>query len=347
MPSKKVDFILKDSNFSQKMKNKTAKLLRISWAKIQKVFTIKSIKTVFNKSKARELLKAAVNFWQCCRQNRRRTIILILAMGVSMYILLVTFFAIIYYYTKSIGSVDKGYEKSFFNAFYFSFVSFITIGYGDIAPTSNIGKLFLFLESIFSILFNGTFPSLLIYYAQKRPNTLFATDKIILYKELGETFHLQVMIANKGEDLVDCKATFKVFGFTSNHNRYSYFLKKFIYSIIEHENTARFSINLQLEKNIKLLTKLQEILSNPAENCMLMFSITGSDADSGELVTLIRYFTEQDIVAGFTFKNAINWTDSNERSTQWSNFNELEIDPTFDKQTFIEFSVPPPQSSIN
>ncbi len=46
-------------------------------------------------------------------------------------------------------------EKGPFNALYFSFVTFTTLGYGDILPLTTIAKVAVILEASFGYLMGG------------------------------------------------------------------------------------------------------------------------------------------------------------------------------------------------
>ena len=55
----------------------------------------------------------------------------------------VTFLAILTFVTIAVMSYFMSYleAKSFFEAFYFSVVTFSTVGLGDVVPNTNFGKL--------------------------------------------------------------------------------------------------------------------------------------------------------------------------------------------------------------
>ena len=118
--------------------------------------------------------------WSRIRRRRARTIVAILGIGVTIYIALTSCFAAVYLYSHSIGDSMHHNVVRFADAFYFSFVSFMTIGYGDLSPSNDFGKVVLFLETICSVLFNGLFPSVLIYYAIKRPESIQLSSRLLV-----------------------------------------------------------------------------------------------------------------------------------------------------------------------
>lgn len=59
--------------------------------------------------------------------------------------------------------MDKvGADSSFEDAFYFSVVTFLTIGYGDLSPASDAGKIFFLLYCISSLVLQLTIVSELV-----------------------------------------------------------------------------------------------------------------------------------------------------------------------------------------
>lgn len=59
-------------------------------------------------------------------------------------------------------SATSGAEGSFGEAFYFSVVTFLTIGYGDMAPASDTGKVYFILYCIASLIVQLTIVSELL-----------------------------------------------------------------------------------------------------------------------------------------------------------------------------------------
>lgn len=194
--------------------------------------------------------------WTWVRNSRKNTIFFLLLIGLLLYLFIVLFFGLLYYKSESIGVRGETIVIEYFDAFYFSFVSFITIGYGDLYPITDCGRKILFLETICSVVFNGAFPSILIYFALKRPNSILLASKIIVGSNKDGKYTLKVRIGNRGDHFVNCLITFKVFLYTSGV-RTTYSLNKKSYSMIESNTVLVCPIMLENSKNEKLLTKLQ------------------------------------------------------------------------------------------
>lgn len=104
-----------------------------------------------------------------------------------MYVSLITLFGLLYWLTASINYSNNSKVTDFFDCCYFSFVSFMTIGYGDIAPV-RVGKSILFLETIFSIGFTAVFTAMLAFQFLRRPQKYSHLRKIIPTKIKKATF---------------------------------------------------------------------------------------------------------------------------------------------------------------
>lgn len=70
-------------------------------------------------------------------------------------LLIATIFAIAFY-SMPVGSF-KGYDGNFFSAFYYSVVTFTTLGYGDITPIASYAKLLVIIEVILGYITLGSF----------------------------------------------------------------------------------------------------------------------------------------------------------------------------------------------
>ncbi|WP_373034005.1 potassium channel family protein [Sulfurovum sp.] len=74
-------------------------------------------------------------------------------MYASVYLLLIPLFGLIYYLLPE--TIGEG--KTLVQCFYFSAVTITTLGYGDISPTNDLGRLVAASESIFGITLIGLF----------------------------------------------------------------------------------------------------------------------------------------------------------------------------------------------
>lgn len=148
----------------------------------------------------------------------------IFAFGISIYIVIVVVFGFIYFFTESISFSGQSPIPvgKFGDCIYFSFVSFLTIGYGDIAPNGACGKWELFIESIFSIGFNAIFAGYLAFLFLRRSNNILISDKIFVRKSKKQgittdlNFDFIIRIGNKGNQVIDCKGVLEFFVFTNN-----------------------------------------------------------------------------------------------------------------------------------
>ncbi|WP_100429898.1 ion channel [Flavobacterium sp. 1] len=115
--------------------------------------------------------------------TRRQRILSFVLVAIAIYIFIISIFGFLYQYTSSICySKNDSIVGNFWDCFYFSLVSFQTIGYGDIFPFLPIAKILIFIESIFQTIFISLFSGFLIYFFIKRPKDVFTTDNYFYKK---------------------------------------------------------------------------------------------------------------------------------------------------------------------
>jgi hypothetical protein len=103
----------------------------------------------------------------------------VLCAGVSIYLLMGLVWAIAYLIVaqESPGAFafsvppDSPHEMTRFNAFYYSFMTLTTVGYGDIAPVSKFARMLAVLESMSGTLFVGVLIARLVsLYSASAPS---------------------------------------------------------------------------------------------------------------------------------------------------------------------------------
>ncbi len=105
-----------------------------------------------------------------------------------------------FYYTSGSLTLDK--TAFFLDYFYFSVVTFASVGYGDVLPVG-IGKIIVVFEVFCGILFMGTVTGLIFTRFVKTPSPFVWSDPVVINKTENKTF-LQVRVTNIiGNDVID------------------------------------------------------------------------------------------------------------------------------------------------
>jgi hypothetical protein len=265
----------------------------------------------------------------------------VLGIGVAIYLALTLLFAAVYLHSHSIADSNNNKVTRFVDAFYFSFVSFMTIGYGDFSPVNDFGKGILFLETVCSVLFNGIFPSLLIYYALKRPDSLVLSSRLLVATNEDGRYILKLRIANRGGDLANCQVVFSLFKFTKHGARLKPFTTTQSYPLLEANTTNVSTILLEQESSHVLLSELQTLFKASDAKITIRVNVTGVDVYSGGLVALSHYYNRHTIVFGHMFPIVGFWNDDNISSPVWDNFNQIVPDPGSNINAFLRLAKPP------
>ena len=98
--------------------------------------------------------------------------------GIAGYLILVFVFGVLFYLFQSLSNnIGKQAEKlGFFDYFYFSLVTFSTIGYGEIIPSGYSGKFLIVIESCIGLAYTPFFGGYLAYLFIQRPKDFFLTE---------------------------------------------------------------------------------------------------------------------------------------------------------------------------
>jgi len=115
---------------------------------------------------------------------KTRELLVFILVSLCIYLTIIVGFAYVYYISDSIGLTP--YSKphteviDFEKAIYFSIVSFHTIGFGDIHPTTDFGRQIIMIQSTISLFFTSIFSGVLVYFVIKRPRDIFTTEKVYI-----------------------------------------------------------------------------------------------------------------------------------------------------------------------
>lgn len=238
--------------------------------------------------------------------------------GISGYLLLVLIFGILFFVFDSlaVNAIHPNKHLSFFDYFYFSLVTFSTIGYGEIIPIGPAGKIIIMAESCIGLAYTPFFGGYLAYLFIQRPKDFFLTENIYL-RHNNSKIYLSARVGNKGKPIVDCDATIDMF-IIENNVKKTLFKQAFSRPLVE----ISWYINLRLDdpENLVPLQSLKTVLANP-ENCLIRITFSGQDVSSGQLVHSFKYYKVQDIKRGSSFLDVYRWQGVERIIIDWNNFN--------------------------
>ena len=113
-----------------------------------------------------------------------------------------TFFAMIY---AALGGLHSAKALSWFDYFYYSTITFATVGYGDILPGTEAVKAVALLEVFCGLLFGGTLTGLIFARFSRAPSPFVWALPLVHFKHEKKHF-IQARIANVlGNDVVNVK----------------------------------------------------------------------------------------------------------------------------------------------
>lgn len=255
---------------------------------------------------------------------KTRVVLRFIFFSLCCYAILIIGFAYLFFVTGSIEltpySRPVGGKVDFWQAIYFSIVSFHTIGFGDIRPVTGLGRQIVMIQSTISLFFTSIFSGFLVYFIIRRPNDIFCT-KMIYIRFRKDHYWLSIRLGNKGRAIIDMKSKFEAWTIKSNSRVRAFQVEQ---ELADLERILYYDLNLDDPKNAALKRAIQHAIVNKLRLHM-KFSVIGNDMKTGEQVAFAKYFDTSHLRFGKTFSNVYSWNTSGHRTDfRWKNFERIE-----------------------
>lgn len=255
---------------------------------------------------------------------KTKELFLFIMTALGVYLFLIVGFAWFYYTTDSIGLTPYSRpftEKvDFEKAIYFSIVSFHTIGFGDIHPTTDIGRQIVMIQSTLSLFFTSIFSGFLVYFVIKRPRDIFTT-RFVYIRFRKHRYFLSIRLGNKGRDIIDLKSKFEAWTIENNTRVRAFRSEE---ELADLEKILYFDIDLDENGNHSLRNAICDSLENKTLLHM-KFSFIGNDIKTGEQVAFAKYYDSRHLRFGKMFLNVYSWDPNGRRKNfRWHNFERIE-----------------------
>lgn len=251
----------------------------------------------------------------------RHRIRVVLLKGISIYMGLTLVFGFLYwiFHALEFNHLLDAKAPDFLDSLYFSCVTFMTIGFGDIVPKAGIGHLIVFIESSFALLFIPVFGGYLAYKFLQRPNDIHLTDNFYL-RYRNHNIVLSTRLGNRGKHIIDCYATIEFIQILNNVKR-TLLTKEFSKPIVEL--TWYLDIRLDGQDNIESLKHFKSLIKNHTTSIIRVTAI-GVDSDSGNMVHVFKYYEMNKLMYGGGFSDVYEWQGVKRTKPNWNNLNSIE-----------------------
>jgi len=256
---------------------------------------------------------------------KTRELLVFILVSLCIYLTIILGFAYIYYISDSIGLTPYSKPHSevidFEKAIYFSIVSFHTIGFGDIHPTTDFGRQIIMIQSTISLFFTSIFSGVLVYFVIKRPRDIFTTEKVYIRLRKGR-YCLSLRLGNKGRDIIDLKSKFEAWTIENNTRIRTFRCEE---ELADLEKILYYDLNLDIPESQSLKKAIIDALKN-GTMLHMKFSFIGNDMKTGEQVAYAKYYVSNQIRFGTTFENVYSWDINGRRKNfKWKNFEKIEL----------------------
>lgn len=243
----------------------------------------------------------------------------VLMKGVAIYLSLTLIFGFLYWVTGGlIFNPARGRVPGIFDSIYFSCITFMTIGYGDIIPNAFAGHLIVFIESWFALLFIPVFGGFLAYKFLQRPNDIVLTENIYL-RYRNNSIVLSTRLGNRGKHIIDCNATVEFIQVLNN-------VKRTLYTVGFSKPIVEFTwyLDIRLDgPNPDALKFFRQMREHPSSS-IIRITAVGIDSESGNMVHVFKYYEMNKIVYGSGFADVYHWEGVRRTKPNWNKLNSID-----------------------
>jgi len=203
--------------------------------------------------------------------------------------------------------------------FYFSCVTYLTIGYGDLAPQNEIGQILIAYEGFAGIVINSIFAGqiFMCFLKQKKP-FIFTKHLFVKRNKEKNKNYLSIRIGNMNDEIIDVKTTIEIFIFKGERREKIASLEK-IKDYIEKVIYVEFSFS-ELPKDLK--KHLNSILNNTIDG-QIRVTCKGIDPYYGTIQYNSKVYKFSDIGFIEKYNMFYKWKRGKRKYTRWSRFNSV------------------------
>lgn len=228
--------------------------------------------------------------------------------------IVISCFSLLYTNTKSLNE-----EGNFYENLYFSTVTYMTVGYGDIYPSKNIGKILISIEGIVGIVINSIFAGLIFMMFIKTKKRLMLPDNFA-FKYKKRKKRVCIRIGNKKSELSDVKATLEVFRFEDDrrikvgqHEKSWPYIDKVVYFDVDFN---------KLDKKIENF--LYEIM-NSSVDYNLRLTVQAVDVYSNDLHYISKTYSGNNFYYIEEYQKIYTWKNGKRSKVNWNKFEDIKL----------------------
>ncbi|MCC5911131.1 MAG: two pore domain potassium channel family protein [Clostridiaceae bacterium] len=248
------------------------------------------------------------------------TYVMVVSLNIIAFAYLYNTYGSIIYSNGAIENSSASSGLVFSDAIYFSGITYLTIGYGDITAVHQLGKFLTVLQGFSGVIINSTFTGMFLYYLVKRPKNILITNRVFIrYKEDTDKFYFSVRVGNKGRALVNVNRVLEIFVYENGVRKRRFHMSQEYYYF---EKLLYWDIDLQDKTNKELLDYLKVALFKE-DNISIRISIIGTDVEVDELVFVSRYYAKHNIEFIKDYVGLYQWYGDSRSNINWHCFNKV------------------------
>ncbi len=244
-----------------------------------------------------------------------------LLMALSIFVVVNVFFASMYAW---IGGLKSAQPLIWFDYFYYSVITFATVGYGDILPGTEVVKAISLIEVFCGLLFTGTLTGLIFARFARTPSPFVWAKPLVHFRHEKKHF-IQARIANVlGNDVVNVKV--RLFLMRTEHSHTGRPMRHLVPLSLEMSYIPIAAFSWVISHEVNKTSPLNHWLRKhpPAQERVIGF-IHGFDATVGREVYNYTRWSPEDLRKG-EFENVLIKQTEDEQRTVSAEINLDKLD---------------------
>lgn len=245
-----------------------------------------------------------------------RSITKLVVMYLIFLVIVIGVYSCIFLEVNALGNEDQPTLNDYI---YFSAITYLTIGYGDLAPKNNSGKYLAISEGIIGVIINAVFTGLIFFTFMKKSNPLVIPQKIYI-REKDNKRYVSIKIGNKSpKEIIDIKVLIEFFRFDDKRrvkighleNEKSY-IEELVYMDFRFDKIQSKSLRSQFKGilNKDFMTQIR-------------VTVKGVEPYTGEIIYASKIYSNEDFEYIKVYKMIYEWSEGTRGKVKWKNFNEV------------------------
>jgi Ion channel len=232
-----------------------------------------------------------------------------------------------------------------FDCFYFSAVTYFTVGYGDITPNREFkeGEILFITECFVSLILNSIFIGFLTYNLLKTYNSIKVSKFLYIIEKESGSFILRFRIADFKNSFINYSYTIQFFDWHYGQFRITLAKDKEEFSEFEFVFNTTIIITSDSKKKDKSIGEYFQKLFESEDNLslknynLICVTLTATSIKTGDNVVVRKYYKGKHIKLVSQCEHVFKWDSNSAKPSprKWANLNRFTEMSEERKEVFV------------